>query len=122
MASNPSSSDINDIAKRAVYAIDKNPSGVFSVDMKESADGTPHVTEINPGRFLSSSVHFFHKAESLVPYLYIKIAYDEKINPDDIPKKIKEGTILVRTLDKEAIIMNEESFKEMLAKREMLPR
>ena len=110
--------DINDIAKRAVYAIDSNPSGAFSVDMKGSEDGTPYVTEINPGRFLSSSVHFFYKAESLMPYLFIKLAYDEKINPDDIPKKIKQGVILVRTLDKEPILMNEESFKEMLAKRE----
>ena len=38
-------------ALRAVRTVDPSPSGVFSVELKETADGVPFVTEINVGRF-----------------------------------------------------------------------
>jgi hypothetical protein len=38
-------------ALRAVQAIEEHPSGTFSVELKEAADGVPSITEINAGRF-----------------------------------------------------------------------
>jgi hypothetical protein len=35
----------------AVQAIEQTPSGAFSVELKESSDGKPAITEINAGRF-----------------------------------------------------------------------
>jgi hypothetical protein len=35
----------------AVRALEKRPNGAFSVEMKETADGAPAITEINAGRF-----------------------------------------------------------------------
>jgi hypothetical protein len=41
------------IALRAVQALERRPSGAFVVELKESAEGTPSITEINAGRFPS---------------------------------------------------------------------
>ena len=39
------------VTLRAVRAIEQRPSGAFFVELKETADGVPSVTEINAGRF-----------------------------------------------------------------------
>jgi len=44
-----------EIAVRAIRAVDRKASGVFAVDLKEDAVGLPRVTEINAGRFTSST-------------------------------------------------------------------
>jgi hypothetical protein len=41
------------VAQSAVRALEKAPSGAFFVELKESADGIPSITEINAGRFPS---------------------------------------------------------------------
>ena len=40
-------------ALRAVQALERRPSGAFIVELKESAEGVPCITEINAGRFPS---------------------------------------------------------------------
>ena len=49
---------VDDLAKRAIRALDPRPRGVFCVDIKESATGVPKVTEINAGRFFTTSNFF----------------------------------------------------------------
>lgn len=41
---------VNAVAEDAVGIIDERPHGIYSVDMKEDADGHPRPTEINAGR------------------------------------------------------------------------
>lgn len=41
------------VTLRAVEALEKAPSGAFFVELKETADGVPAITEINAGRFPS---------------------------------------------------------------------
>jgi len=95
--------DVCKTAINAIYAIDKNPNGVFSVDLKENKEGIPCVTEINPGRFLTSSLHFFYMVDYLLPYLYVKIAYGEKL-PDT---KLKyTNALLIRGLDTKPKLIN----------------
>lgn len=107
--------DVVEIAKNAVYAIDPKPEGVFSVDLKEDKSGIPHVTEINAGRFLSSSLHFFYKAKYLLPYVYVKAAFHENVEPIT---QNNFGEILVRTLDKEPLLLNENKVKTLLIRRD----
>lgn len=69
---------INEIAQRAVLAIDAYATGIFCVDIKEDKHGNPIPTEINCGRFFTTS-YFFTKAGINMPYYYIKLGFGEKI-------------------------------------------
>jgi carbamoyl-phosphate synthase large subunit len=42
-----------EVALRAVQSLERRPSGAFIVELKESAEGVPSITEINAGRFPS---------------------------------------------------------------------
>ena len=46
---------VDDVAQQAIRALDSRPRGVYCVDVKESASGRPKVTEINAGRFFTTS-------------------------------------------------------------------
>ncbi len=82
---------VNEIATEAVLAVDPNANGVYSVDLKEDADGTPVPTEINAGRFFTTSFYFTYAGSRFgiwyanMPYLYVKLAYNEKVSKE-IPK------------------------------------
>lgn len=66
-------------ALKAIKSLVSKPDGVFSVDMKENKKGIPCVTEINPGRFLTTSLLFFKELNYDLPLDYIKLALGEKI-------------------------------------------
>lgn len=70
--------DVNEIATKAIISVDPKATGVFCVDLKENKSGIPCVTEINAGRFFTTS-NFFTKAGSNMPYYYIKMAFGEKL-------------------------------------------
>lgn len=90
--------DVNKIATKAVLAVDSNATGVFCVDLKENQDGIPCVTEINAGRFFTTS-NFFTEAGCNMPYYYIKLAFGEEL-PDLQPYNvIPEGWYWVRMVD-----------------------
>jgi len=90
--------DINKIATKAIKSIDKNATGIFCVDMKENKQGIPCITEINCGRFFTTS-NFFATAGSNMPYYYIKMAYGEKL--PDLPKynAVPKDWYWIRTID-----------------------
>lgn len=67
--------DINEIGQAAVRAVSDKPNGVFCVDMKEGFDGVPKVTEINVGRFFTTS-NFFAHAGLNMPAMYIELGLD----------------------------------------------
>jgi hypothetical protein len=69
---------LDKIAQEAIFAIDKKPHGIFSVDLTYDKDGLPNPTEINIGRFFTTH-EFFTKAGLNMPYIVVKIAYNEKI-------------------------------------------
>lgn len=71
-------SDVNKIATNAILAVSPRATGIFCVDLKENKNKIPCVTEINAGRFFTTS-NFFAKAGSNMPYHYIKLAFDEKL-------------------------------------------
>ena len=68
---------VDDVAQRAIRALDPTPSGVYCVDIKESAGGVPMVTEINAGRFFTTS-NFFAAAGLNMPDLAMRCALGER--------------------------------------------
>jgi biotin carboxylase len=70
--------EVNELARRAVLAADDRATGVFCVDLKEDADGRALVTEINAGRFFTTS-NFFAEAGANMPYTYVRLALGEDV-------------------------------------------
>lgn len=90
--------DVNDAAVSAVQAIDPHATGVFCVDMKRNIQGRPCVTEINAGRFFTTS-NFFAAAGSNMPYYYIKLAFGEELPPLPRVNALPEDLYWVRNVD-----------------------
>jgi len=82
---------VNDVGTKAVLAIDPKFNGIACVDLKESEEGVPCVTEINAGRMFTTSFFFSYASKIIrkdyyanIPYLYVKLAFEEAI--PNIPK------------------------------------
>lgn len=70
--------DLDEIAEKSIFAIDKKPNGIFSVDLKENSSGVPCPTEINIGRFFTT-IQFFAELGLNMPDIYIKTAFGERV-------------------------------------------
>jgi len=112
---------VNDIGTKAVLSIDSNFNGIACVDMKENKEGTPCVTEINAGRMFTTSFFFSYASKMLrkdyyanIPYLYVKLAFKEKI--PNIPKYniLPENVYWIRHIDAPAkLVKNGKVIGEM---------
>ncbi|MHA1369805.1 MAG: hypothetical protein ACTSWN_07755 [Promethearchaeota archaeon] len=99
---------VNEVATKSILAIDSNATGVFCCDLKEDKDGNPLATEINVGRFFTTSYFFSYAGHKLgrwyanMPLLMVKLALDEPIpDLDKIPKynALPEGWLWIRHID-----------------------
>jgi predicted ATP-grasp superfamily ATP-dependent carboligase len=68
---------IDNLACAAIRALDTTPCGVYCVDVKEDQDGSVKVTEINAGRFFTTS-NFFAEAGLNMPDLLVRCALGER--------------------------------------------
>jgi len=104
--------DVNEVATRAILAVDSEPHGVYCVDLKENAVGIPCVTEINPGRFFTTS-NFFSSAGCNMPYYYVCLALGNPI--PSLPKynPLDEGLYWVRGVDRIPKLFREEQWKTL---------
>lgn len=101
--------DVNQIATAAIRAIDEHATGIFCVDIKEDSKGVPCVTEVNSGRFFTTS-NFFSSLGCNMPYYYVCRGHCEKLPelakynpipegiywirlPDSLPKIVKESDL-----------------------------
>lgn len=93
---------MDDVALRAVRALDAQPHGIFSVDMAWDERGTPRVTEINGGRFLSGGAIAGPVEVINLPYLAVLAAMEEPI-PADLPllNKMPTDYVILRGVDLE---------------------
>ncbi|MFZ2937552.1 MAG: carboxylate--amine ligase [Candidatus Omnitrophota bacterium] len=97
---------IDDLAIKAIFAIDNNPNGIYGVDFTYDAEGIPNPTEINIGRFFTTH-QFFTEAGLNMPYIYLKLAFGERI--PRLRKKINplaSGLAWVRGMDMEPVLTN----------------
>jgi carbamoyl-phosphate synthase large subunit len=106
--------EVNEVARKAVLAIDRNFNGIACVDLKEDKEGTPCVTEINAGRMFTTSYFFSYASKKLrndfyanMPYVYVKLAFNETI--PDIPKYniLPKNTYWIRHIDAPARLIKE---------------
>ena len=104
------------VALDAIYAIDKKPHGVYSVDMTYDLDNIPNPTEINIGRFFTT-VYFFTKAGINFPRIYLNIALykdfpslEKRINP------LPDGIRWIRGMDIDPVMINETEYKSFIKK------
>ncbi|MEM3549561.1 MAG: ATP-grasp domain-containing protein [Candidatus Bathyarchaeia archaeon] len=113
--------NVNKIATEAVLAVDPNFNGIACVDLKENRKGTPCVTEINVARMFTTSFFFSYASKVLgkdyyanIPYLYVRLAFKEKI--PEIPKYniLPENIYWIRHIDAPAkLVKNEQVIGEM---------
>ncbi len=90
--------DVNRMVTEAIRAIDPEATGIFCVDIKENVEGEPCITEINCGRFFTTS-NFFTVAGSNMPHYYVKMALGEEIPPLPKYNAIPEGIYWIRNID-----------------------
>lgn len=69
--------DVDETACAAILALDPSPSGAYCVDLKQDAAGRARVTEINAGRFFTTS-NFFAAAGLNMPDLLVRCALGER--------------------------------------------
>jgi predicted ATP-grasp superfamily ATP-dependent carboligase len=90
--------DVNEIAVRSIRAVDSEPNGVYCADLREDERGQPHVTEINAGRFFTTS-NFLAEAGANMPYHYVQLGLDEELEPLPQLDAVAAGLYWVRMVD-----------------------
>lgn len=65
-----SDKEVDKVSQEAIFAIDKNPHGIFSVDLTYDFKGNLNPTEINIGRFFTT-IEFLTRAGLNMPYIYV---------------------------------------------------
>jgi len=111
----------NETGRRAVLAIDKRPSGAYSIDIKESADGRPCVTEVDSGKFHTTMPlwgyiavkHLRLPQHANLADLYVRLGMGEDVR--DLPPEtdlLPDGYYLLRDMDVGAYLWREDGWKE----------
>jgi len=110
-----SAEDVTRKALDAIAAIDSRPHGVFCVDMTYDRSGIPNPTEINIGRFFTTS-YFFTKAGLNFPEIYCDLALEgnfpslhRKINP------LPDGLVWIRGMDVTPVLTTSEELAKLEA-------
>ncbi len=101
---------VNAVSESAIRAITSKPHGVFCVDLKENVQGVPAVTEINVGRFFTTS-NFFAKLGCNMPYMMVCLAFDERI--PDLPRynAVPPGYMWIRLMDAGPILVGDGTWR-----------
>ena len=89
---------VAELATAAVFAVDNDASGAFSVDLKEDRYGRPCVTEINAGRFLTGSTIFDVTGRHNMTLTYTRLGLGETAGTTLIYDAV-ENRYMVRDLD-----------------------
>lgn len=87
-----------DLCRRAVRAVAPRASGAFSIDVKEDAEGRPHVTEINAGRFFMAMTAFDRVLKHSIALTYVRLALGESVEFGEEYDAV-EDYFMVRDLD-----------------------
>ena len=86
------------VCKRAIRALDAKASGVFFIDIKESGDGQPCITEINAGRFATiTNIHDLAGKHNMA-VTFVRLALGERIRIRKASDYAR-GYYLVRSVD-----------------------
>lgn len=100
-----------EVCRKAILALDPRASGVFFVDIKESEDGRPCITEVNAGRFATmTNIHDLVGRHNMAT-MYVRLAMGERVRVRNA-RDYADGYYLVRSIDTEpAIVGKDELFR-----------
>ncbi len=87
-----------EVCCRAVRAVAPEASGAFSIDVKEDAEGRPHVTEINAGRLFMAMTAFDRVLKHNTALTYIRLALGERVELGEEYDAV-DGYYMTRDLD-----------------------
>ncbi len=87
-----------EVCTKAVRALDRKATGVFSLDLKENADGLPCITEINAGRFSSGTNILDLTGKHNMAATYVRVALGEPVDFRD-EYDVAEDNYMLRDLD-----------------------
>jgi carbamoyl-phosphate synthase large subunit len=111
---------LDGIAQAAILAIDEKPEGLFGVDLTYDRNSVPNPTEINVGRLFTTH-QFFTELGVNMPYLFVKIAFGEKL--PRITKKLNpapNNMIWIRGIDFVPVLTSMAEIKKNVANLESL--
>ena len=102
--------DVVEMGIRATQTIDPAPPGVFGVDFKEDETGIPRPTEINCGRFFTTSM-FYANAGFNLPHLYVPAGFGELSSTAPIINPLPDELLWIRHIDCPAVMIKGEDLK-----------
>jgi carbamoyl-phosphate synthase large subunit len=105
---------LEDLAKRAVLAVDPSPNGAYGVDFKGDRDGILQPTEINAGRFITMSLLTARLGNNM-PDMFVRLASGQEVKSEEF-KSIPGGTYWLRHMDSPPILVEEENITKWLLK------
>ncbi|MCL5788455.1 MAG: hypothetical protein M1357_01410 [Candidatus Marsarchaeota archaeon] len=111
---------VNEVSYKAVLAVDPEPDGAYSVDVKESSEGTPCITEVDAGKFHSTMPLWGYVAVKHMglPWyanladLYVTLGMDE--DAGDPPKfnLLPESYYMIRNIDCGVLLWKEDGWQQ----------
>ncbi|MBI2127150.1 MAG: hypothetical protein HYU02_07560 [Thaumarchaeota archaeon] len=114
---------VDHVGELAVKALDEKPHGNYSVDLKGDADGKPRVTEVDAGKFHTTTPLWGYAAVkglsmewfADIPEVYLRLGMGETVR-DKIPKHnlYPEGVHLLRHIDCGAWLWREDGWKKRI--------
>ena len=112
---------VNIMAMKAILAIEDKPNGVYAVDLKGNSEGIIVPTEINAGRFHTTSYFYANAAKSLnipranMPEVFLKAAFDDDIPDGPIHDILPPDMFWLRHIDCPTILVKKD---ELYGKKE----
>ncbi len=94
-----------ELCRSAIAAVAPGASGAFSVDVKEDANGRPHVTEINAGRFFMAMTAFDHVLKHNIALTYVRLGLGERVDFGDAYDAV-DDFYMVRDMDTEPSVFH----------------
>lgn len=105
-------SKVNKLAIKAIKSIETTPHGIYCVDVKENRQGVPCVTEINAGRFFTTS-DFFSEAGINMPETYVKLGLGLKIPKLKTINAVAKHLYWIRGVDRTPTLLSQKAFDEL---------
>jgi len=98
-----------EVTTRAVGALGRDISGLFSVDLKEDGEGNVCVTEINAGRFLAGTNLLDLAGKHNMSVTYVQLALGERVESLEEPDQSADH-FMVRDVDTLPGVFHAEEF------------
>ncbi len=99
------------VCAKAIRALDPSASGIYFVDIKQSVEGKPCITEINAGRFATiTNIHDLAGSHNMA-VTFVRLALGDRVSIQ-APTDFADDYYLVRSVDTLPAVMHASKFFE----------